>query len=63
MILKIMAICLTVTTLAACAGGTATTLDANPVASVDDDTVEGMTETPDSANPDDPFGDSLGTEM
>ena len=62
MMLKIMSICLTAT-LAACAGGTATTLDANPVASVENDTMEGMTEAPDSANPDDPFDDSLGTEM
>jgi hypothetical protein len=63
MTLKLMSVCLAVTALAGCAGGTATTLDANPVASVENDTVEGMTEPPDSANPDDPFDDSLGTEM
>jgi hypothetical protein len=60
---KLMSVCLAAMALAGCAGGTATTLDANPVASVENDTVEGMTEAPDSANPDDPIDDSLGTEM
>ena len=63
MMLKIMSICLAVAALAACAGGTATTLDANPVASAGDDTVAAQTMTPDSDNPDDPFDDSLGSEM
>ena len=63
MALKVLLICLTASALAACAGGTATVLDANPVASVNDDTVAAQTMTPDSDNPDDPFDDSLGTEM
>jgi hypothetical protein len=33
------------------------------VASADDDTVAAQTMTPDSDNPDDPFDDSLGSEM
>jgi hypothetical protein len=63
MILKLISACLAVAALAACAGGTATTLEANPVASVENDTVEGMTEAPDAANPNDSLDDSLGSEM
>jgi hypothetical protein len=61
--LKFMWMCLAAAALSACAGGTATTVSANPELGGVNDTVEGMTETPDSANPDDAFDDSLGTEM